>query len=145
MADADSDEVVQPSVARSGCLEERRDAEVIGAGLDIISLFKTRDDIGRAMTDAAIGHADQRVIDGLEHQPYVERGAAVAADVLPVEVTLENQAGKALALEDAARDYATTRRLAPGVAPMICSGRTSSRITNSGVARNSRSASGRLS
>jgi hypothetical protein len=53
------------------------------------------------VTDAAIDHADQRVIECLEHQPHVERDAAVTADSLPVDAAIQHFAGKTFALEDA--------------------------------------------
>jgi hypothetical protein len=39
------------------------------------------------LAEAAIGHADERVVSRLEHQPHIERDAAVTADILPVGAT----------------------------------------------------------
>ena len=64
-----------------------------------LSLLDAGNHIGRSVTDASIGHADQRVVDRLEHQPHIECGASVAADVLPVGAAFQHSTGKTFAVE----------------------------------------------
>ena len=74
----DGDDIVQPGILSRCRLEERCNAEIIVAGIDGLSLLDARNDIGRSVTDAAIGHADQRInllVDGAEwsRQPVQRR------------------------------------------------------------------------
>ena len=55
------------------------------------------------MTHATIGHRDYCIISGLQHQPNIERRAAVGADRLPVASSIDHLPGQPFSLKRTAR------------------------------------------
>src|SRR5579863_9635118 len=95
----DRDDVVQPRILRRLRFEPRRDAEIVAGRINGFAPLQPRDDVGRSLADAAIGHADQGAVSGFQHQPHVERGAAIAAHGLPVAASIQYFAGKPATFE----------------------------------------------
>src|SRR5580704_15439662 len=105
VADADADDVVEPAVFLRRRLEGRRDSQIIVGGLDHFAAGDAVEHFLRAVAEAGIAHADNRVVVGLEHDAHVEEPGAVARpDRLPVAAAGQQRAAQTLALEAAAGD-----------------------------------------
>jgi hypothetical protein len=76
MADADSDDAVEPVVFPLGRLEQWIDAEVMGGWLDHFAPLDPVDYPARSVADSPVRHRDENAIIRPQHQSDVQRRRA---------------------------------------------------------------------
>src|SRR5271169_6912385 len=106
MADTDTDDVVEPAVLLRRSLERRRDPQIIVRRLDHLAARDAVEYVLRTVADAGIGHGDDGIVVGLEHDADIDHPGAVARPHgLPVTAAAgKKRAAQALAFEAAAGD-----------------------------------------
>ena len=125
------DRAVQPGVFRRRGFERHGGAEIIRRDGSTVSPRLSRSiTVGRAVAQAAIGHADRRAVVGLQHDAHIQRGHPVRAADDPVGPARQHLAAQPRPLEPAAGHQADRGGCPIGVAPIGCMPPTSSVILN---------------
>ena len=92
MTDAQRKETVKPITVAGSRLEGGDRAEVVFRGVDWFVFVQPFHDSRRPMTDAAMAHANHRVIMCLQNKADVQKGDIIGADDRPVGTARQHRA-----------------------------------------------------
>src|SRR5258708_25577009 len=105
MAERDRDGAVEPAVFLRRRLEDRRGAEVILRRVDRVAPVEALDHRSWSVAEAAIGHADEVPVIGLEGEADIELQGAIGPRQDPVGAALLDGALELRPLEAATGDH----------------------------------------